>query len=302
MRKLFVIKLLIIFTIIVNNSYSNKRVENINNKKIRNQIIYILNESTPFTGELIGQGVKEQYENGIRHGNFQGYVMDGDQKLIYEGKYINGIKHGAWMIKYPTGESKVVLKYNYDKPSGQWTYFYENKILEGHESLEDGILEGRVVKYSVSGELLTKLNYNYGLLNGEAVFFHKGEILETVTYFKYGKIDGGIKIFDKNANPILEGGYKIGKREGIWKFFYKTGDVKTVVNYLNGLKEGELIIYDKAGSIAQKTTFIKGNEIDSKGKVISENKEFKDSIVDRFKKFNRNLKYEKYDKILSEME
>ncbi|WP_297596936.1 toxin-antitoxin system YwqK family antitoxin [uncultured Cetobacterium sp.] len=302
MRKLFVIKLLIIFTIIVNNSYSNKRVENINNKKIRNQIIYILNESTPFTGELIGQGVKEQYENGIRHGNFQGYVMDEDQKLIYEGKYINGIKHGAWMIKYPTGESKVVLKYNYDKPSGQWTYFYENKILEGHESLEDGILEGRVVKYSVSGELLTKLNYNYGLLNGEAVFFHKGEILETVTYFKYGKIDGGIKIFDKNANPILEGGYKIGKREGIWKFFYKTGDVKTVVNYLNGLKEGELIIYDKAGSIAQKTTFIKGNEIDSKGKVISENKEFKDSIVDRFKKFNRNLKYEKYDKILSEME
>ncbi|MEG0389684.1 MAG: toxin-antitoxin system YwqK family antitoxin, partial [Cetobacterium sp.] len=68
MRKLFIIKLMVIFTLIFNILYSNKRIENINNKKIRNQIVYILNESTPFTGELIGEGIKEQYENGIKHG------------------------------------------------------------------------------------------------------------------------------------------------------------------------------------------------------------------------------------------
>ncbi|MEG0747182.1 MAG: toxin-antitoxin system YwqK family antitoxin, partial [Cetobacterium sp.] len=113
MRKLFIIKLMVIFTLIFNILYSNKRIENINNKKIRNQIVYILNESTPFTGELIGEGIKEQYENGIKHGAFQGYIIDENQKLIYEGKYINGIKHGAWIIKYLNGESKVILKYNY---------------------------------------------------------------------------------------------------------------------------------------------------------------------------------------------
>ncbi|MEG2696092.1 MAG: toxin-antitoxin system YwqK family antitoxin, partial [Cetobacterium sp.] len=72
--------------------------------------------------------------------------------------------------------------------------------------------------------------------------------------------------------------------------------------YKNGLKDGEIIIYDKAGIIAQKSMFKKGDEVDAQGKIIVKNKEFKDSIVDRFKKFNRNLKYEKYDKILSEME
>ncbi|MGL4903629.1 MAG: toxin-antitoxin system YwqK family antitoxin, partial [Cetobacterium sp.] len=220
----------------------------------------------------------------------------------YEGKYINGIKHGVWTLKYLNGDTKGILKYNYDKPNGQWTYFYENKNMESYENLEDGILHGKVVKYSPIGELLTKVEYYNGLLEGEAVFFYKGEILETLTNFNYGKIDGGIKIFGADGAQMLEGAYKNNKREGLWKFFYKTGDIKTVANYKNGLKDGEVIIYDKAGLVAQKSRFIQGNEVDSNGNVLKKEKELKDSIIDRFKKFNRSLKYEKYDKILSEME
>ena len=54
--------------------------------------------------------------------------------------------------------------------------------------------------------------------------------------------------------------------------------------------------------VAQKSNFLQGNEVDSNGNVLRKDKELKDSIIDRFKKFNRSLKYEKYDKILSEME
>ncbi len=82
----------------------------------------------------------------------------------------------------------------------------------------------------------------------------------------------------------------------------KSGDIKTVVNYKNGLKNGEVIIYDKAGLIAQKSNFLNGDEVDEEGRVIERDTDLKDPVVDRFKKFNRNLKYEKYDKILSELE
>ena len=44
-----------------------------------------------------------------------------------------------------------------------------------------------------------------------------------------------------------------------------------------------------------------GNEVDDKGNIIEKSQPFKDAIVERFKKFNRNLKFEKYDKLLSEL-
>ncbi|MGL4867852.1 MAG: toxin-antitoxin system YwqK family antitoxin [Cetobacterium sp.] len=302
MRKKYFEKVIIMYTLFVNLSFSDVRKESINKKKIKNQIVYYLDENKPYTGELYGNKIKENYENGIKHGLFQGFFSDGNELYSYEGRYINGIKHGQWIIKYLTGETRAVLRYNYDKPYGQWTYFYKNKNMEGYESLEDGILHGKVVKYSEGAELLMKVGYVNGLLEGEAIFFYKSEILETVTNFKYGKIDGIIKIFSIGEEQILEGFYKKNKREGEWKFFYKGGDIKTIVNYKNGLKDGEVIIYDKAGIIAQKTEFIKGEELNSLKNKMNQNLELKDPIVERFKKFNRSLNYEKYDRILSEME
>ncbi|MGL4997467.1 MAG: toxin-antitoxin system YwqK family antitoxin [Cetobacterium sp.] len=302
MKKEWVISCSIVYMILFNLSFSNLRKESVDKKSIKNQIVYLQNEQKPFTGQLFGLGIKEQYETGVKNGFFQGFFYDGGKKYIYEGNYINGIKHGTWTLKYLNGEIRAALKYNYDKPYGQWTYFFESKNIEGYESLEDGILHGKLVRYSETGDLIIRTNYLNGLLDGETTFFHKKEILETLTNFKYGKIDGSIKIFSSDGLQILEGNYKNDKREGVWKFFYKTGDLKTLVNYKNGLKDGEVIIYDKAGLIVQKIKFIKGNEIDSDGKVTNKNSEFKDPIVDRFKKFNRNLKYEVYDKILSEME
>lgn len=302
MKKRWVINVLIAYIVQSNLAFSNLRRESINKKSLKNQVVYLIDEDLPFTGELMGEGIKEEYENGIKNGFFQGFVQDKNEKFMYEGKYINGIKHGAWTLKYLTGDTKGILKYNYDKPNGQWTYFYDNKNIEGYENLEDGILHGKVVKYSLIGEVMTKVEYFNGLLEGEVTFFYKGKVLETLASFKFGKMDGGIKIFGVDGVQILEGSYKSNRRDGVWKFFYKTGDIKAVVNYKDGLKNGETTIYDKAGVIAQKTRYMQGKEMNSDGSILGEDKKMKDSIVDRFKKFNRNLKYENYDKILSEME
>lgn len=138
-------------------------------------------------------------------------------------------------------------------------------------------------------------------MDGEAVFFHSPSVLDTTAIFSYGKLNGPLKMFSTDNVPLIEGAYKNNKRENTWKFFYKTGDIKTTVTYKNGLKDGKVIIYDKGGGIVLVSLFKNGDEIDDKGNVIEKNQPFKDGIVERFKKFNRNLKFEKYDKLLSEL-
>lgn len=137
-------------------SYSdNKRIEKIENKQIKNNIVYFKNESVPFTGEFRGPGINEEYKSGIRDGFFKGVISDEGKNFIYEGRYVEGIKHGQWVIKYLTGSNRAILRYNYDKPHGQWAYFYETNKIESYENFEDGILSGKVVSYDPKGNVKT---------------------------------------------------------------------------------------------------------------------------------------------------
>ncbi|MCB8565957.1 toxin-antitoxin system YwqK family antitoxin [Fusobacterium ulcerans] len=299
--KLLLIIMILCFSIFELSYSDAKRVEKIENKQIKNNIVYFKNESVPFTGEFRGPGINEEYKSGIKDGFFKGVILDGGKNFIYEGRYVEGIKHGQWVIKYPTGSNRAILRYNYDKPHGQWAYFYETNKIESYENFEDGILSGRVVSYDPKGNVKTQVTYRNGLLDGEAVFFHSPNVLDTTTVFSYGKLNGSIKMFSTDNIPLIEGTYKNNRRENIWKFFYKTGDIKTTVPYKNGLKDGKVIIYDKGGGVVLVSLFKNGNEVDDKGNIIEKSQPFKDAIVERFKKFNRNLKFEKYDKLLSEL-
>lgn len=299
--KLLMIIMILCFSIFELSYSDNKRVEKIENKQIKNNIVYFKNESVPFTGEFRGTGINEEYKSGIKDGFFKGVISDEGKSFIYEGRYVEGIKHGQWVIKYLTGSNRAILRYNYDKPHGQWAYFYENNKIESYENFEDGILSGKVVNYDSKGNVKTQVTYKSGLLDGEAVFFHSPGVLDTTAIFSYGKLNGPLKMFSADNIPLVEGTYKNNKRENIWKFFYKTGDIKTTVTYKNGLKNGKVTIYDKGGGIVLISLFENGDEIDNNGNIIEKNQPFKDGIVERFKKFNRNLKFEKYDKLLSEL-
>ncbi len=280
--------------------YSNSKISKIENKKIKEKIVYLEDEETPFTGEFIGPNIKETYKNGIKDGFFQGILNFNNENLLYQGKYINGIKHGNWIIKYIDGETKAILKYNYNKPDGRWVTFYKNNKMENHEELKNGILEGKVLKYSLRGNTLIRLDYNHGLLHGEGVFFYENGVLEMISNFKYGKLYGKIKIFsDKNIN-LVDGEYNQNLRVGIWKFYYMTGDLKTIINYKNGMRNGESIIFDKSGMELSRIVYYNGIE---QGKQEMKNKKnIKDSIIKKINKVEEELIYEKYDKLLSELE
>lgn len=276
------------------------RIETLEKKQLKNNIVYIESEQNPFSGRLEGGNISEEYKNGIKNGIFKGEFIDEGQKFLYEGKYIEGIKHGVWTIKYSTGEKRAILEYNYDKPCGQWKYFYKNNKLEAFENFENGLISGDMRTFDGNGNETLKVSYHNGLLNGRFISYYSQNKINTVANFHHGKLNGQIKIFSKTGILLLDGKYLQDKREDVWELYYNSGDIKTRVSYKNGKKDGESIIYDKLGMIVEKTTFKNGIEIGQQD-VKEKNNINKDKLVSKFKKFNRELRYEKYNEILTNL-
>lgn len=285
--------------------FSNEdiRIENIRDKIVKNGIVYYKNETIPYNGKFITEDIQEEYLSGIKNGFFKGNFLVDDMKYIYEGNYIEGIKHGEWIIKYPNGQKKAIIKYNYDQPYGKWIYFFENNIVESYENFKNGSLFGETVFFNPRGELIAKVNYKNGLLDGKTLFFYKENTPELEISFINGKAEGDINIFSKGGFQILKGLYKNNKREGTWKFYYQKGELKTIIPYLNGLKNGRVVIYDKGGTLIESMTFKDGMLVDSNGHIdeSQKNKKLKDNILEQFKQFNRDLNFIKYDRVLSEI-
>lgn len=293
---------IILYMIVGSLTFSEEsdRVETANKKILKNNIIYIENEETPFTGKIVDKNIYEEYKNGIKHGLFKGVFLEEGEVYLYEGRYQEGIKHGIWKIMYQDGKIRGELEYSYDKPCGKWKYYYKNKVLEGYENFEDGVLSGKVEYFDKIGSVNIDALYYKGLLNGKFIKYYSADKIELIANFHYGKLNGIIKFFSKDGILLLEGKYFQNRREDLWKLFYNNGDIKTTISYKDGEKNGEMIIYDKAGMEMEKIIYHNGREVgNKKDNELSQNK--KDKLIIKFKTFNKELNYEKYNEILSKL-
>lgn len=107
LKSISLLLLALYFTINGNVSFSaDIRTEKLGNKEIKNGIVYIKNETEPYTGKFVTEKITEEYSSGIKHGFFKGEFTDDGVKYSYEGRYVEGIKHGEWIIRYPLGQKK----------------------------------------------------------------------------------------------------------------------------------------------------------------------------------------------------
>ena len=277
------------------------RVIKLSDKTLKNNVVYLKGERAPFSGKIQDGGIEQEYRDGIKNGVFKGKIQVEGKEYLYEGKYIEGIKNGKWVIKYPSGKNRAILEYSYDKPVGEWRYFYEDGKLESIERFNsEGFLSGEMSVYDREGNSLKKANYQNGLLQGEVIFYQSKGVLDTIANFENGRLTGKIEVFSINGLQ-LEGNYKDNRRVSLWKLYYNTGDLKVTIPYRNGLKTGKSIIYDKAGGVVHVNYYRDNNEVTVDGKVIKKAKPFRDGIVEKFKSFNANLKSLKFSEALSEI-
>lgn len=286
-----------LFLLISNILFSQERVENIKNRKLIENIAYFQNEKTPFSGKFIGDGIIEEYREGIRDGYFKREVLFKDKKYICEGRFDNGLKNGEWTVKTLDNKLKAILKYYFDRPAGEWKYFNPNGTIIGIERFNDGELQGEVDIFNKNGIPKIVMNFEAGLLHKKFIAYHINGKISTLTNFNYGKLDGELKLFTSKGVMTVDGRYKLNERVGRWKFYYNSGELKSEVNYKDGKRDGESIIYGKGGEILQKLIFENGVEKNGE----EEYKNYGDKILEGFKKFTDELEYKKYDEVLDEI-
>lgn len=301
MLKLFQIKKISILFLIL-NSFVYAKSFDIAEKIQKNGIVYRKGEEKAFTGAFVGDGIYEEYKDGIKNGKFIGKVTIEKNIYNYEGVYIEGVKNGEWRIRYPDGKIKAILNYNYDLPRGQWTYFYENNQIKGYENFNNGVIYGESIFYQENGNILKRGTYKNGLIDGELVLYRKNHNLDSIVNFSVGNLDGKIEVYSQNNILQLQGSYKNNKRDNLWKLYYNNGDLKMIVSYSHGLKNGRMVIYGKAGEIVQTTIYKDNNEIDNTGQIILKGPaEVEDNIANRYQKLVYSFEYMKYNKALNNL-
>ena len=116
--------LLLLFSLLISfNSYGffHKTVCVETDAQERGGIIYLPNETKPFTGKNLCK-----YENG--QNKSEGKVKDG--KLRVDGKWTN------W---YESGQIRAEGYHNNGMRDGKWTAWYENGQIEAELNFKDGV-------------------------------------------------------------------------------------------------------------------------------------------------------------------
>ena len=150
-------------------------------KQIRNGLVYLPNETKPFTGGFVGwypNGQKKEevnYIDGLAVGTrtvwIEQYYKDGKedgQRLTWwyrngkkesETNYKDGKKDGNSILWFKNGQKKKESNYIDGKEDGKYTQWYENGTKAEESNYIDGKLDGKYTRWIDNGLKYTGSNY-----------------------------------------------------------------------------------------------------------------------------------------------
>lgn len=169
----------------------DKNILDLEQKKIKDDIIYKMGDNTPYTGSFglfLGDFMeyKEDYVNGVLNGDKTWYNDAG--KIVLQEHYKNGKIYGYQKSYYGNGDIKSIIKYDKNRimeitdfnPQGDKIYhevfkngngtfkiFWENGNLAEIGSYKKWQKTGKWKKYRKNGELDTVINYKNGRVISE---------------------------------------------------------------------------------------------------------------------------------------
>ena len=254
--------LLLIFSILVINTYAQKKVyyDNGNLKQIG------------------------QYDtNGKATGVWKFYYEDVDGQLKDIGKYEKGSATGEWKSYYNGGEFLANGKYEKGKRTGEWKFYYVDGKLLGIDNYENGIKNGQSKKYGEYEKGLVEVgNYEDGKKNGVWKFYHEDGTFSTISKYENGKKNGDHKEYYSDGKLKVSTKFENGKKNGEHKEYYRNGEMRYRILWQkdklmdiisnfdtkgNPMKKGTLInangtvhMYDDSGTLIETVTYINGGE------------------------------------------
>ena len=233
--------------------------------------------------------VDQQGETTLKHGKWKYYDRAGE--LEEERTYYKDMLHGAAIRYFPngkprqvgyfylnqqdstytewyeTGKISVQGNYSFNKPKGEWIYYYRDGHKKSVEETRNSVNylnsfwmpdslhtqtiingNGEMQTYYTTGSLKEWYNYKNGLKNGD---------FEEWSIYGYKTLSGSFKDGEKDGEWIYSyytgdkekvSNYKNGKLEGVYQYFYDNGQLNVDGRYINGEKEGEWTWYTNKGN------------------------------------------------------
>lgn len=163
---------------------------------VRHNVIYLINSTTPYTGNLISYHSNGQVERTayVKDGNLEGTVKyyEYNGALSKTMDFNNGRANG-YEVEYFTTNNTIYKKnlYKNGRLNGLSTHYHANGNIKGEYNYKDGVLNGLTKRYYSNGQLDDTGNYSNGKKVGKWDYYTKnGDFIRS-------------DIFDDKGNEIM---------------------------------------------------------------------------------------------------
>jgi len=266
--------------------YPETYIEPVNFEKLnfRNDIFFVINSSTPYSGPfylIINDNVIEEGNllNGKINGKIVGYFPSGQVK--YEGFSKDG-KIDFTNNFYENGQFESKIQYSNNEPTSE-SFYFDNGQLKEKKSYKDDKLDGKYVSYFEDGQIKKDIVYQNGNMKSHTYYFSNGKVEREGTgdceYRIYGyEIDGSKNTDLKYENCKEMDGFislKFGSKiyENRYKRYYENGKqvredyelyntdldfIETKGTSINEKKEGQWTEYFNKEDIKKRENYKNG--------------------------------------------
>jgi antitoxin component YwqK of YwqJK toxin-antitoxin module len=182
--------------------------------------------------------------NGLRQGLWKKEQASG--RLLYEGHFKDGKPVGEWKRYHEGGQVKAIVQYreNSDTAFAQLFDVWGKKVAEGAYVNEK---KAGTWTFCASNVKVAEESYENGVKNGKALkFYDTGEVLEEASWIN-GKQEGDYRLFYKNGQPFLQCKYSNNQRNGLCLSYFPSGQVEMEAEYKNSLRHGEWKFFSPQG-------------------------------------------------------
>ena len=155
----------------------------------RGGLVYVVNETNPYTGKIIERFHNNQKKN--------------------ESEFKNGKMTGKLITYYENGQIAVKGNFRDAKQDGKWIYYDENGQITQEENYKNDKKDGKWISYDTNGQISEQGNYKDDRKDGEWILYYNGQISEKGSY-KDGDKDGKWIIYDENGSTVKEENYNYG--------------------------------------------------------------------------------------------
>jgi len=216
--------------------------------QFRDEILYLSNETEPFTGKSLCL-----YENG----QIKDRVMVKD-----------GIPVGKFTFWYENGQIDQETTIKDGKRDGKHTTWDENGQIQSEENYKDDTLVYSTnYYYYESGQIKNVWNSKGDIYSGnwtkdgkDTVWYENGQI-QSEKHYKDDKKDGKHTTWYENGQIQSEENYKNDKLDGKFTFWYENGQKSGEGNTKDGKPDGKQTTWEEDGQILEEAIYKNGESI-----------------------------------------